>query len=73
MHDWVKDFVTCRTFQVEVGMKRSTDTIRKTVAYASRINYFSPFFLLAIIDIPKGVDGAKMSIFAYDSAILITM
>ena len=66
--NWIKSFSDKRTFQVKVGSELSDKLIQENGTPQGSV--ISPLlFLIMINDIPSGVDGVDMSLFADDSAI----
>ena len=67
---WVENFLSDRTFQVKVGAELSDKFVQQNGTPQGSI--ISPLlFLIMINDIPTGVDGVEMSLFADDSAIYL--
>ena len=68
--NWVENFLSNRTFQVKVGAELSDKFIQQNGTPQGSI--ISPLlFLIMINDIPTGVGGVEMSLFADDSAIYL--
>jgi hypothetical protein len=68
--DWVKNFLSHRSFQVKVGAELSDIFMQENGTPQGSV--ISPLlFLLMINDIPNGIDGVEMSLFADDSAIYV--
>ena len=68
--NFVKNFLSHRTFQVKVGAELSDKFIQENGTPQGSV--ISPLlFLLMINDISKGVDDVQMSLFADDSAIYL--
>jgi len=69
--NWVENFLSNRTFQVKVGAELSDKFIQQNGTPQGSI--ISPLlFLIMINDIPTGVGGVAMSLFADDSAIYLS-
>ena len=67
---WVESFLCNRTFQVKVGAELSDKFLQQNGTPQGSI--ISPLlFLIMINDIPTGVDGVEMSLFADDSAVYL--
>jgi len=71
MHNFIKDFLTNRTFQVKVGDTLS-DRYHQENGTPQGAIISSLLFLIMINDIPPGLDGTEMSLFADDSALFVT-
>lgn len=68
--NWIRSFLSKRTFQVKVGAELSDKYIQENGTPQGSI--ISPvLFLLMINDIPPGLHGVDMTLFADDSAIYI--
>ena len=69
-YDWVENFLSHRSFQVKVGTELSDTFLQENGTPQGSV--ISPLlFLLMINDIPNGIDGVEMSLFADDSAIYV--
>ena len=69
-YDWVENFLSHRSFQVKVGAELSDIFLQENGTPQGSV--ISPLlFLLMINDIPNGIDGVEMSLFADDSAIYV--
>jgi ribonuclease HI len=71
MYKWVKDFLTDRTFQVKVGSSLSERHSQENGTPQGSV-ISSLLFLIMINDIPPGLDGTEISLFADDSALFAT-
>jgi len=70
MHNYIKNFLTNRTFQVKVGDTLSDQYPQENGTPQGAI-ISSLLFLIMINDIPPGLDGTEMSLFADDSALFV--
>jgi len=68
--NWVENFLSNRTFQVKVGAEFSDKLIQQNGTPQGSV-LSALLFLIMINDIPTGVDGVEMSLFADDSAIYL--